>query len=160
MHRGRINDQFNITLSPGLSDVLLARDEAIISGPFSLIYKTGVPDLSIIAAGGEINNSFATLSSKRFAEFIKEWRSYFTYIIIDAAPFGVVPDAAAFCETVDSYVVVVNAGSTNTRALQERLEEFPQIKAKIAGFVLNRSDTREAKLYHRSYSRYHRKQDA
>jgi capsular exopolysaccharide synthesis family protein len=160
MHRGRIHDQFNVQLSPGLMEMLAAPDEAILHGPFSLIIETGVPGLSVIAAGETMNNSFAALSSSRFAEYIGEWRKRFTYVVIDAAPIGVIPDAAAFCATVDSYIVVVNAGSTNIRALEDRLNEFPQISAKIAGFVLNRADAKEALLYHRSYSRYHRKREA
>lgn len=160
MHRGKIHDQFNFPLSPGLSEALKVQEESIISGPFSLTHKTEVPGLSIIPAGEEINNSFSALSSARFADLVAHWRKHFTYVIIDAAPIGVIPDAAAFSALVDSYIIVVDAGSTNSRALRDRLDEYTHVKSKVAGFVLNRSNAREALLYHRSYSRYHRNKDA
>jgi capsular exopolysaccharide synthesis family protein len=157
LHRGKIHDQFDFPLSPGLTDALKAQEESLIGGPLAPINATGIPGLSVVPAGEEIDNPFNTLSLRRFAGFVREWRKRFSFIVFDAAPIGVIPDAAAIGDMVDSYIIVVNAGSTNIKALQNRLDEFTQVKAKVAGFVLNRADMNEALLYHRSYSRYHRK---
>jgi polysaccharide biosynthesis transport protein len=151
MHRGKLHEEFGLQLFPGLAELIGADTTGVPPR------KTDVEGLWVLSAGKETGNSFGLLASRRFAAEIDKWRKEFRIIVLDAAPIGVIPDAAAFAASVDSYIVTVNAGSTSIGALRDRLAEYLKIKEKVVGFVLNRADKREALLYHRSYSRYHRK---
>ena len=142
----------------GLSQVLSGQIEAD-----DAICKTQVEGLDIIFAGPYPPNPTELVGSTAFKELITENRDRYDYIIIDAAPLGLVIDAAVMATCCDGAVVVINEGRIKYRMAQSVKEQLEKSGCRILGVVLNQidrkrtvasSDTYYGSKYESSYYGY------
>ena len=101
------------------------------------ICKTQIEGLDIIFAGPYPPNPTELVGSPAFKEFLDEQRNNYDYIIIDAAPLGLVIDAAVMASVCDGAVIVVNAGAIKFRMAQGVKAQLQKSGCKILGVVLN-----------------------
>ena len=64
----------------------------------------------------------------------------FDYVIVDLAPLAAGMDVGAVSGLVDSYLMVVEWGTTKIDAVQYALSHAPAVRANLAGAVLNKVD--------------------
>ena len=101
------------------------------------ICKTQIEGLDVIFAGPYPPNPTELVGSPAFKEFLDSQRNKYDYIIVDAAPLGLVIDAAVMASVCDGAVIVVNAGTIKYRMAQEVKAQLQKSGCKILGVVLN-----------------------
>jgi capsular exopolysaccharide synthesis family protein len=105
--------------------------------PENAIYKTQIEGLDIIFAGPYPPNPTELVGSPAFKELLDSQRNKYDYIIVDAAPLGLVIDAAVMASVCDGAVIVINAGTIKYRVAQGVKAQLQKSGCKILGVVLN-----------------------
>lgn len=89
---------------------------------------------------GDTNGSdmaFEKATSKRLTSIINQLEESFDYVIVDAAPVGILGDAVAIADAVDGFIYVISHNYINQHALLRGLSELDSSSAKMLGCVLN-----------------------
>jgi succinoglycan biosynthesis transport protein ExoP len=102
-----------------------------------IVPAPGVPNLFAVAAGPWDPAQFDQMSSELLRNLLEEWRRKFDHVIIDTPPVLLVADAVRLCVEVDSVILVVRAGYTPRDAFCRAQEMLQQVRASVAGVVLN-----------------------
>ena len=87
---------------------------------------------------------------------IASLRTQFDYIIVDAPPLLPVADPGILAGQADGVLLVVRAGRTQRRVVQEALERLKKVKATVLGSVLTHVEYYAPGAYR--YYRYYREQ--
>ena len=145
----------NTRQSPGLSDFLGSSEQLTREAVAPLIQPTPIPGLSIIASGRKSENAAELISSSRFRECRNLLSKMYDFIIFDSPPIGPAADALTVIDDFSYYLFVVRAGKTNTVDLKKKIEEYPQVKTKLLGLVLNFASI-DSRLRYYKYSKYYK----
>ena len=136
----------------------------LLSGQIEIddaIYKTQIENLHVIFAGPYPPNPTELVGSPAFKELLDAKRDEYDYILIDAAPLGLVIDAAVMASVCDGAVLVINSGTVKYRFAQEVKLQLQKSGCRILGVVLNKvSRKNSGKYYNGYYSTYGYGQDA
>ncbi len=116
-----------------------------------IIYQTQNEKMHIIPAGALPPNPSELLSSQRMGELMKKAREEYDYVIVDAAPLGLVTDAAIVAQKCDGAILLIESGVVKYRLAQEVLQKLNSTKCPVLGAVLNKVD-RSADHYY-SYAK-------
>lgn len=103
---------------------------------------TGGTAFSILPAGSRPPNPSELLSSTAFSKLLDELRTRYSYVLIDAPPVTVVTDASIAAAQSDGTIVVCAASRTTRASLLNAVSALNQVRARIAGIVLNYAKTR------------------
>ncbi|MGO2275577.1 GumC family protein [Pseudoalteromonas nigrifaciens] len=133
---------------PGLSNLITGTEQ--FSECVHLDERSGV---AIIPSGQIPSNPLELLSSARFDELLKVLKTKYDHIIIDTPPTQAVSDALVIAQSVDSVVYVVRADVTRVKPIKAGLERLFEVKAHVAGVILNQVDMSKTKDEH-SYGYY------
>jgi len=152
LRRPRLHAAFQLDNTVGLSSVLSGNIE-FDSSNGRLIRSTGISGLSVITSGPIPPNPSELLGSSKIQEIIYALQSLYEFIIIDSPPVIGLPDSIYLSKVVDGTVLVVRAGETPLKALQETKRVFRDINAKILGVVLN--GVKKSDLKYGAYNYYH-----
>jgi succinoglycan biosynthesis transport protein ExoP len=79
----------------------------------------------------------------------------FDYVIVDLSPLVAALDVRAMSHIVDSYVLVIEWGSTKVDAVRYALRNAPGLQENIVGVVLNKVDMAALGRYDRYGARYY-----
>ncbi len=154
MRRGILHDTFAVDNQPGLSDLLLSDVQITEQMIRSTIKPTSFSHLFLLSCGTPIENSTELLTRPRFKGIMQWINARFAMVIIDSPPVSPVTDPVILSSMVSGAVVVVRAGKTNTSGLNRVINEYPTLKEKIIGMVLNGvKDDPKRKKYNAYY--YH-----
>jgi capsular exopolysaccharide synthesis family protein len=127
--------------APGLSDCLLARGKTPAQ-PLGLS-----PTLSLLPAGYPEPNPLATLTSDRMKELLADQALRFDWVIVDAPPLAVFPDAHLLASLANGVVLVVGAGQTPLAAVEAAVKMVG--RERVVGIVLNRAAPKPRSYYER-----------
>ena len=141
MRRPRQHKLLNVDMYPGLSNYLSGVN--INRGTHTIllkecIYKSTVPNLSVMPAGNIPPNPSELLQSERLGEMIKELKSRFDVVIFDGAPCLLVTDATLVSRLVDATVLVVSQKNTKVDDLKEVKNRIKRVGGNIVGVILNK----------------------
>lgn len=144
LRRPSLAGYLGIETGSGLSEVLTGgaslKDSIVRLDPAGLY----------LLPGGEARSDVAELiSGPRFSEILKESRSYFDFIIIDAPPLGIFTDASLLINQADGAMLVIRANHTKYKDVDRILDSLP--RERMLGTVLNQS---EVPLMDESYYKY------
>jgi capsular exopolysaccharide synthesis family protein len=138
-----LHELFDVARTPGLSDSLDTE------GSLPVIQLSA--GLSLLPAGKSGGDPIKTLTSDRMRAFIEDARRSFDWVLIDAAPVGLLTDARLLATMTDMVLLVALAGKTPYDAIQSAMEALgPE---RLAGVVLNR--VVDAVLPHSRYRDYY-----
>lgn len=138
----------------------------LLSGQVTMeqaIYHTNIEGMDILFAGPYPPNPTELVGSPAFKELISANRDRYDYIIVDAAPLGLVIDAAVMATCCDGALIVINEGRIKYRMAQGVKEQLEKSGCRILGVVLNQvdrkrtissSDTYYGSKYESSYYGY------
>jgi len=154
MRKGVQHHSFVLEKKPGLSEILSSPNDLSTIPVHSFIQKTHIPFLSLISSGMPIPNPAECMNSPKFHELTSILAESFDVIILDTPPLRVAVDAAILPEAFNHYIIVARAESTNLVALEKKVADFPGLRKKILGIVLNRAPI-DKKMHNYSYSYYH-----
>ena len=106
-----------------------------------------IEKMTVISGGRTVNESAELLGSPKMRALIQEMKTRYAdrYILLDAPPVLSGADALTLSSLVDGIVMVVEAGRTPLREIQEALALMP--KEKFLGFVLNKHRGEKNRYY-------------
>ena len=113
-------------------------------------------NIHVLPTGAIPPNPTEILSSKKMAKFLKDVKSQYDYIFIDAPPVGVVSDATIISSNVDGVMYVVGAKETDLSHAQVAIDNLKKADANIIGSVLNKYEMNQSSY---SYYGYYYEQD-
>lgn len=122
------------------------------------IYETDIPNAYLIPVGRNTSNPLPLLNSPDFQRLLEYCTENFDLVLIDAAPIGLVIDAAEIARYCDGAVFVARYRKTRARELTMAKQQMEQANCPIIGCIINAvaMDTLSAKKNYSSsyYSHY------
>ena len=121
----------------GLSEVLAGQvklEQAII--------KLEPAGLYLLPGGAAREDVAEMLAGPTFSRLLKQVRTMFDYIIVDAPPMGVFSDANTLINRADGALLVVRANKTKYKAVERLLDGVP--RERMLGVILNQAEEKMA----------------
>jgi exopolysaccharide/PEP-CTERM locus tyrosine autokinase len=146
-----IEQMFGMENVGGLSEYLLKGSNVAEN-----LAKTVVQKLTVLPAGKSPRNPTELLTTQKMKDLLDEVKNRYEdrYIIIDSAPLSIAPETAAIANYIDGILMVIKAGITPKKEIDEAIEQLG--REKILGVVFNYSD-QSAKKYYGYGKSYYRK---
>jgi capsular exopolysaccharide synthesis family protein len=129
LRRPAIHDVLLLPNASGLSD-LFASERAAMR-----VIEAG-PRLHVLPAGRPTGNPMAALTSDRMRSLLQHAETAYDWVLLDAPPVGIMPDAGLLAGITGATLFVIAAGSTPYKMIQRAIEELG--RDCIVGTVLNR----------------------
>jgi capsular exopolysaccharide synthesis family protein len=148
MRRGELHKFFGLEGGRGLSDILTGQAK-----PESVIQRTGLANLDLIATGPFPSNPAELMLRPELQNFIQFARRSYEHIIFDCPPMMAVSESAIIAAQVDGVVFVVWAGQTSRRLSQMSLQILRERGANLLGCILNNLEFGRVGYYY--YSTYY-----
>jgi polysaccharide biosynthesis transport protein len=101
-----------------------------------------------------LRNPTEALASRNVKLLIESLKNYCDFIIVDMAPLISTVDVLAVSRFVESYMFVIEWGSTKMEAVRHALGNAPVVQMKMRGAVLNKVDFAGLASYE-PYAEYH-----
>lgn len=136
--------------TPGLSNLLVN-----ISKAEDVIQTTRLQEnLHVVTSGDIPPNPSELLGSDRMKDCLQNFSESYDYIVLDLPPVNVVSDALEIARMVDGFVFVVRQEYSTRASVQQAMSQMQMVDAKILGFVMNHTSTKEKKGIGRYYRKY------
>jgi capsular exopolysaccharide synthesis family protein len=122
---------WKLPLKKGLSDILDGKSK------LQQISWTVMNNLDVVTAGSRPQNPLSCLESGRMKSLLQNVSESYDFVIIDAAPVLIAPDALSISNLTDGLLIVSRPGvieETSARAAQEKLK---MAKVNILGLIVN-----------------------
>jgi capsular exopolysaccharide synthesis family protein len=143
---------FSVERQPGLADHLRGGTELSETVREVLLPEASVP-AHVIAAGSRLSSPAEVIGSPAMRALIKELRSRYDTVILDAPPLGAASEALILGVLADATLLVARAAVTEKRALADAVAHLRQLRVPLAGIVINDADDRD--LAYHSYGYGH-----
>jgi capsular exopolysaccharide synthesis family protein len=137
LRRGRIHKMFAIPREPGITELVLGREEAE-----TVIRQTDVTGLYVVPSGNLPPNPSELLGGDRMRKVLASLSEAFDLIVVDTPPLLAASDGAILSTLADGVVVVLRAGSTESDAAQQAIQQLTGVGARVVGAVLNDPDAK------------------
>lgn len=147
--RPRLHSIFNLPNGKGLSDYMCGKiqlDTALQDAPY--------PNLRVATAGSSPDATSEWLAPVKIRELLERLDKAGDYVLIDAPALLSVADPAVIASQADAVILVVARRGTGRQNLRFALQQLAELKAKVAGIVVNRVP--DSRLYS-YYSEQHLK---
>jgi succinoglycan biosynthesis transport protein ExoP len=95
----------------------------------------------------QTNHSDEILASPAFGNLIDQLRQQYDYVIMDLPPIAPVVDVRAVAPVIDSFVMVIEWGSTRINAVRRHLIGETELQDRLLGVVLNKADLKVLKRF-------------
>ncbi|MCF7518972.1 MULTISPECIES: polysaccharide biosynthesis tyrosine autokinase [Pseudoalteromonas] len=128
---------------PGLSNLIIGTDQLT-----DCVHEDSQSGVTIMPSGQIPSNPLELLSSSRFSDLLSELKGKYDHIIVDTPPTQAVSDALVIAQSVDSVVYVVKSDITRIKPITAGLERLFEVKAHVAGVLLNQVDMSKSKDEH------------
>ena len=103
--------------------------------------------IDVLPAGDTPPAPYELLRSGNLAELMKQARSHYNYVVVDAPPLVGIPDCRVLASFVDGFVIVVAAHRTPKRLVEEAVAVVEP--SKMVGLVFNMDERPFAGYYRR-----------
>ena len=131
LRRPMLHGYFETRNMTGLVDILTMNREP------QDVWHEPMPKLRLITAGPPPLNPSELLSSRSFAEFLRQARGRFDYVLVDTPPVTVVTDSAIVGALCDGVLLVLDAQGTRKSALRQAVRDLQGVGARVLGTVMN-----------------------
>lgn len=165
LRKPRVHKSFDISNEVGLTNVITGRMSLAecIRHPRGLELErdpdgtkfTDLGDLSVLTSGPIPPNPSELLGRPSLRELLQEVGEKYDRILIDSPPLGAVTDAAVLGRIVDQTILVVKAGKTKRRFIENSVEQLKRVNANFAGVVLNDLRSTPTRYYPGYYQYYY-----
>lgn len=144
LRKGSLSTFFGQKIRKGLSNVLAGE-----SSFEEVLYRTPIPNLSLLSRGPFSPNPIELLHSKKLDEVVQLAREKFKRVIIDMPPALVTADALLLGAKCDTNLLVIEADRTNLNTILKAVKLLEK-KVKVIGAVLNKA-VKQQKAYYYYY---------
>jgi capsular exopolysaccharide synthesis family protein len=100
-------------------------------------WKEPVEGLKVVPVGTVPPNPTELLGSRRFSELLASFREEFNYVLVDAAPVGLVSDPAILATQGDGVLLVSDAQNTRKGSTRQAVRSLGAVGANVLGTVMN-----------------------
>lgn len=100
---------------------------------------TGLALLPLVLNEAPVHSD-EVLASQEFRDLVDRLRQSYDYVIIDLPPIAPVVDVRAIAPAIDSFVFVVEWGSTRIKAVLRHLLAERELHDRLLGVVLNKAN--------------------
>jgi capsular exopolysaccharide synthesis family protein len=116
-----------------------------MSGPISVsetIWTDSISQLAFLPVGSNSRQIYASdfLSSDRLGKLFQTLREAYEYVIVDLPALASFADVRAATHLLDSIILVVEWGSTDSSVVERALKACSEIDEIILGVALNKAD--------------------
>jgi capsular exopolysaccharide synthesis family protein len=128
----------------------------VLAGERSLqeSWKEPVERLKVVPVGTIPPNPTELLGTRRFSELLASFREEFDYVLVDAAPVGLVSDPAILATQGDGVLLVSDAQNTRKGAVRQAVRSLEAVGASVLGTVMNNVSASEGSYYYPSSYTY------
>src|SRR5262249_10846722 len=105
-----------------------------------VVWVDPTTQMEFLPVGASVSNATEILASRASKSLFDILQVKYDYVIVDLAPLVANMDVRATLGFIDSYLLVIEWGSTKIDAVQYALRHAPAVHANIAGVVLNKVD--------------------
>jgi succinoglycan biosynthesis transport protein ExoP len=115
----------------------------VVAGTVDLadtIWTDAATQLEFLPVGGHVANATEFLASRAAKSLFDTLQIKYDYVIVDLAPLVASMDVRSTSGFIDSYLLVIQWGSTKIDAVQYMLRNAPSVHENIVGVVLNKVD--------------------
>jgi succinoglycan biosynthesis transport protein ExoP len=144
-----LEKMFGVQRSPGLTDYFLSAD-----GYQQMILPADIDGLHFMPSGTLPSNPSELLGSDTMRELVEKVQNHYDLILIDAPPVLSVSDSSVLASLVGNVLLVVRQGKATYPAIRKAIKQLEQVKAKIAGLILNDIDVKTEGYYGHYYHYY------
>ena len=147
LRKGRTKKIFKIPPKiDGLSNLLIDKVWSVTYDDY--IQKTNIEKLDVIVSGSYPPNPSELLASDRFKELVNKLRDNYDIILLDCPPVTGLNDALVIANQADISILVAKYKSTSMEILEKSKKELENVGAKIAGVILNQTNSNNKKYYY------------
>jgi Mrp family chromosome partitioning ATPase len=111
--------------------------------------------MAFLPAGRCMPNASEILASDQAKLLFDTLQIKYDYVIVDLAPLAAGVDVRATSRLIDSYILVIEWGTTKIDAVQYALRHAPSVHTNIIGAVLNKVDMDAMSRYDNHSSNYY-----
>ena len=158
LRRSMINTVYGVRFENGRNDGKgLSHFLAGMVGLDEVIYQTDIPGALMVPVGRDVPNPLSLLTNRHFAELLDALAEMVDYVLVDAAPVGMVIDAAEIAKVCDGTLIAVHYNDVRRQELLDVKQQIEQSGCPILGTVLNQVDYDNymgRKYYYKSYNKY------
>ena len=137
LRRPQAEQMLRARRSPGLSDVLAGRTEAM-----DAVQAVDGTRLRLMASGSPVASPSDVLEPAAVARVMDALRGQFRWIVLDTPPLGAAPDALPLAAASDGVVMVLGAEMAHEAAASGTLERLRDAGSRVLGVVLSRARVR------------------
>ena len=148
LRRGELHKFFGLEGGRGFSDVLVGQAK-----PESVIQRTGIPNLDLIATGPFPPNPAEIMLRPELNAFMEYAKNSYDYVLFDCPPVMAVSEAGILASSVEGVTFVVWAGQTSRKLSGLAVQVLRERGANIMGCVLNNLEFARVGYYY--YSTYY-----
>lgn len=154
LRRSVIMRTYGGQFEPGSKRYGLSHYLAGIAEKEEIVYQTNLPNAAIVPVGKELLNPIPLLLTGRFQTLLNALAMQYDYVFVDAAPVGVVIDAAEIARSCDGTLLVVNYDKVHRQELLDTKQQLEKTGVPILGAILNQVDYKSytgKKYYYKSH---------
>ena len=141
LRRSMVNAQYGLQFENGRNDDKgLSHFLAGMVGMEEVIYQTDIPGAMMVPVGRDVPNPLDLLSNHHFKDLLDTLAQMVDYVLVDAAPVGVVIDAAEIAKSCDGTLIAVQYNDVRRQELLDVKQQIEQSGCPILGTVLNQVD--------------------
>jgi capsular exopolysaccharide synthesis family protein len=129
---------FGLPAGPGLVGVLAGSIE-----PSEALQPSGLPGLSILAAGAVPGNPAEMLTSRAFADLLGWLREQADFVILDSPSLLGVADAAVVAARADGVLLTLRLDCDTRSDAERAMQRLTTVGAHVLGVVLNGGAARD-----------------
>lgn len=154
MRRPQLHERFGFSSVPGLSNYL-AEGRLLPS----LLLKTKVDKLTLLAAGPPPDNPAELIGAERMSSLLAEVTTRYPdrIVVIDAPPPAMAAETGVLARQVDGIIIVVRYGTTRRDDLSDLVARMGE--KKILGSIVNYIETAASRYYGYKYGGYGRRHE-
>lgn len=154
MRRPQLHTRFGFGPVPGLSDYLAEGRHLP-----SLLIKTKVDKLTLLAAGPPPDNPAELIGAERMSSLLAEVTNRYPdrIVVIDAPPPALAAETGVLARQVDGILVVVRYGNTRREEIADLVAQVGQ--KKILGSIVNYLENPASRYYGYKYAGYGKRKD-
>jgi capsular exopolysaccharide synthesis family protein len=144
---------FGLENEQGVLNLLSAHEGS--ADPKSRARNTAIDRLSVLVSGATTRPLPTLVHSERWGKVLALFREDYDLILIDSAPFLLVPESRVLARSADALVLVFRAGSTRTEFAMAARRRATEDRIPLMGTILNgwRPET-DSYIYYPYYPRY------
>ena len=111
------------------------------------VWSEPVEGVKVVTVGPVPPNPSEILGTQRLSKLLADARQEFDYVLVDAAPVGMVSDPAILAIQGDGVLLVLDAQATRKGAVRQAMRSLETVGANVLGTVMNNVKTSRHSYY-------------